>query len=100
MLYRLVSRLNGDQWLSKRGGIFILYADQINAEERTLLQTAARFLFKGERGNVDDQMPPYPIQVHHLPEFIPTRSTEDMVILNQEDPLTPWSTAPAGDPTG
>ncbi|OGC75959.1 MAG: hypothetical protein A2Z27_05165 [candidate division Zixibacteria bacterium RBG_16_50_21] len=87
MLYRLVSRLNGDQWLSKRGGIFILYADQINAEERTLLQTAARFLFKGERGNVDDQMPPYPIQVHHLPEFIPTRSTEDMVILNQEDPL-------------
>src|SRR4030042_437368 len=28
MLYRLVNRLNSEQWLTKRGGIFILYADQ------------------------------------------------------------------------
>ena len=47
MLYRLVSRLNCEQWLNKRGGIFILYADQINSEERTLLQTAGRFVFTG-----------------------------------------------------
>ncbi len=84
MLYRLVNRLNGDQWLSKRGGIFILYADQINPEERTLLQTAGRFLLKGDHGSLDEQIPDYSIQVAHLPEFIPTRS---IATLNQEDPF-------------
>ncbi len=87
MLYRLVSRLNGEQWLNQRGGIFILYADQINAEERVLLQTAGRFLLTGERASLDDQMPVYPIQVHHLPEFIPTRTREGMDIPTEDDPL-------------
>ena len=87
MLYRLISRLNGEQWLNKRGGIFILYADQINSEEHTVLETAARFLFRGERGTLDEQMPPYPISVHHLPEFISTRSAEEILIPNEEDTL-------------
>jgi cyclic beta-1,2-glucan synthetase len=87
MLYRLVSRLNCEQWLNKRGGIFILYADQISSEEHALLQTAGCFLFTGVRGSLDDQMPVYPIQVHHLPIFIPTRSTEGIAIPSEEDPL-------------
>jgi cyclic beta-1,2-glucan synthetase len=80
MLYRLVSRLNCEQFLNKRGGIFILYSDQINTEERTLLQTAGGFVFSGKRGTLNDQMPEFPYQVHHLPEFIPTRSTERNMI--------------------
>ena len=60
MLYRLASRMNGEQWLNQRGGIFILYADQINDEERTLLQTAGRVLLTGEGGSLDDQMPSIP----------------------------------------
>jgi cyclic beta-1,2-glucan synthetase len=87
MLYRLVSRLNCEQWLNKRGGIFILYADQINSEEHDLLQTAGRFLFTGARGSLSDQMPGYPIQVHHLPEFIPTRSANGLVIPENGDSL-------------
>jgi cyclic beta-1,2-glucan synthetase len=87
MLYRMVSRLNGEQWLNKRGGIFILYADQITSEEHALLQTAGRFIFRGDHGSLDDQMPAYPIRVHHLPEFIPTRSTEGIAIPSNEDPL-------------
>jgi cyclic beta-1,2-glucan glucanotransferase len=87
MIYRLVNHLNGDQWLNKPGGIFILYANQINPEELSLLQTAGRFLFRGDRGILDDQMPAYPIQVHHLPEFIPTRSTEGIDMPSEEDPL-------------
>jgi cyclic beta-1,2-glucan synthetase len=87
VLYDLISRLNYEQWLNKPGGIFIINADQINSEERILLQTAGRFLFSGVRGSMDDQMPPYPIKVPHLPEFIPTRSTEGIVIPSQEDPL-------------
>jgi cyclic beta-1,2-glucan synthetase len=87
MLYRLVSRLNCEQWLNKRGGIFILYADQINTEERILLQTAGRFVFAGKRGSLNDQMPEFPIQAHHLPEFIPTRSAESNMIPRETDPL-------------
>ena len=89
MLYRLVSRLNGEQWLNQRGGIFILFADQMNPEERTLLQTAGRVLLNGERGSLDDQMPVYPIQVHHLPEFIPTHPVENIPNPSEDDPLTP-----------
>ena len=29
MLYRLVSKMNGEEWLNQRGGIFILYGDQM-----------------------------------------------------------------------
>ena len=87
MLHSLVSRLNGEQWLNQRGGIFIRYADQISAEEHTLLQTAGRVLLTGERGSLDDQMPMYPIQVHHLPEFIPTQPVEGITNPRDEDPL-------------
>jgi len=87
MLYRLVSRLNGEQRLNQRGGIFILYADQVNPEERILLQTAGRVLLTGERGSLDVQMPIYPIQVHHLPEFIPTRPAQGISNPRDEDAL-------------
>jgi len=87
MLYRLVNRLNSEQWLTKRGGIFILYVDQINPEEHALLQTAGRFLFRGDHGSLDDQIPEYTIQAAHLPEFIPTRSTEGIAVPGQEEPL-------------
>jgi cyclic beta-1,2-glucan synthetase len=89
MLHSLVSRASGEQWLNQRGGIFILYADQISAEERTLLQTAARVLLTGERGSLNDQMPVYPIQVHHLPDLIPIQPAEGATDPRDADPLRP-----------
>ena len=80
MLYRLVSKMNGEEWLHQRGGIYILYGDQMQYDERTLLQTAARVLLVGANGSLDDQMPGYSIQVHHLPEFTPTQPP-----INPED---------------
>jgi cyclic beta-1,2-glucan synthetase len=87
MLFQLVSRLNYEQWLNKRGGIFILYADQIHPDEYALLQTAGRYIFKGSVGSLDGQMPAYPIQVHHLPEFIPTRPVQSMADTDEETKL-------------
>jgi len=89
MLYRLVSRVNGEQWLNQRGGIFILYADEMGPEERTLLQTAARVILTGARGSLGDQMPGYSIQVHHLPEFIPTRKTEAIADTGRDEDRLP-----------
>ncbi|MBW6473736.1 MAG: hypothetical protein K0B14_11460, partial [Anaerolineaceae bacterium] len=84
MLYRLVSRLKREQWLNQRGGIFILYADQIKLEERNLLQTAGRFLVQGKHGSLSSQMPGYSTFVHHLPEFIPSKTTEELTITKKQ----------------
>ncbi len=73
MLYRLVSRVNSEQWLNQRGGIFILYSTQMQPEEYTLIQVAARLILQGERGLLADQMPGYSIPVQHLPEFRASR---------------------------
>jgi cyclic beta-1,2-glucan synthetase len=73
MLYRLVSHVNSEQWLNQRGGVFILYADQMQEEERTLLKTAARVLLAGSAGSMAEQMPGYSIKVPHLPDLTPTR---------------------------
>ena len=76
MLYRLVSKMKGEERLNQRGGIYILYADQMGIEERTLLMTAARVLLEGANGNLSSQMPGYSIPVQHLPELTPTRQAE------------------------
>lgn len=76
-LYRLVTKLNGEDQLNQRGGIFILYGDHITEEEYTLLQTAGRLVFDGVMGSLDDQLPGYSMPVHHLPEFIPTGPASD-----------------------
>ncbi len=73
MLFRMVSKMNGEEWLNQRGGVYILYGDQMKHDENTLLQTAARVHLLGANGSLGSQMPHYSIQVHHLPAFTPTR---------------------------
>jgi cellobiose phosphorylase len=86
MLYRLINRMNSEQWLTKRGGIFILYADQITPDELTLLETAAGMILRGERGELAAQVPDYTNQVPHLPGLMPSRPIADPASL-QPDPL-------------
>jgi cyclic beta-1,2-glucan synthetase len=76
ILYRMVSRMNGEEWLNQRGGIYILYADQMGFEERTLLMTSARVYLRGANGSLGDQMPGYSIPVYHLPVFTPTQQAD------------------------
>ncbi|TLN01367.1 hypothetical protein FDZ74_15885, partial [bacterium] len=77
MLYRMVSKMGGEVWLHQRGGIFILYLDQMSVEEHTLLQTAAHVLLKGANRSLGDQIAGYAPPVHHLPELIATRPVEE-----------------------
>ncbi|NMC34882.1 MAG: cellobiose phosphorylase [Veillonellaceae bacterium] len=76
MLLRLVGKMDSDGNLNQRGGIYILYSDQMRSDERILLQTSARVLLDGANGSLSNQMPGYSIQVHHLPDFMPTRQAE------------------------
>jgi cyclic beta-1,2-glucan synthetase len=77
MLHRLIRKMNTEEWLNQRSGIYILTSDQMEPEERTLLQTAARVLLVGAKGALGKQLPGYSIPVHHLPDFTPTRQAED-----------------------
>ena len=89
MLYRLVSRMNAESWLNQRGGIYILYNDQMRSEEHILLQTAARVLLIGANGSLNDQLPGYSILVHHLPAFTPTwqaGGTTSAALLTPQSP--------------
>ncbi|HMN59380.1 MAG TPA: glucoamylase family protein [Anaerolinea sp.] len=95
LLYRLVGKLNGAEWLNQRGGIYILYADQMNPDERTLLQTASRVYLTGSNGSLGSQMPGYSVPVHHLPEFTPTRPVEETATV--EGGLQPLPLEGKGD---
>ena len=77
MLYRLVSKVNGEEWLHQRGGIYILYGDQMTIEENILLQTAASVYLVGDKGSLGNQILGYSYPVHHLPDVTPTRHSVD-----------------------
>src|SRR6185503_12621866 len=44
------------QMLDKPGGIFVRRADQLSAEDQTLLQTAARIALSDESGTLTEQL--------------------------------------------
>lgn len=74
MIHRQVNQLDSGEWLNQRGGIFILYADQMQPGERTLLQSAARVVLNGAKGTLQEQLPGYTTSVWHLPEFSPSHT--------------------------
>lgn len=55
-LQRLLVRQNSEDWLGRRGGIFILYADQMGEADRVLLETASRAVLDGEKGSLALQL--------------------------------------------
>ncbi len=87
MMYRVINRMGSEVWMNQRGGIFILYSDQMRKNERILLQTAARVLLIGSKGSVNAQLPWDTLHVHHLPEFAPMRE----VHVSAESTLSPQS---------
>ena len=79
VLYRMVNRISGEEQLNQRGGIYIVYNDQMSSEERCLLRTAARVYLKGENGSLKNQLPGYSLQVHHLPKLTSTLQRKEPV---------------------
>ncbi len=56
-LHRLIARANSSSWLNRRGGIFVVNADQMRQADRTLIETVARVILDGQQGSVADQLP-------------------------------------------
>ncbi|TET84137.1 MAG: hypothetical protein E3J37_04210, partial [Anaerolineales bacterium] len=71
-LLRLIKRVKADPWLNRRGGIFLLRADQMSEADRVLLETAARAVLDGSKGSLAEQLSQLRVQPARLPRFIPT----------------------------
>ncbi len=79
-IFRLISRTDSEGWLNRRGGIFLLRADQMNDEDRILLETAARVLLYGDSGTLSEQLSYQPDQPIRLPYLVTTmHETEEPV---------------------
>jgi cyclic beta-1,2-glucan synthetase len=73
-IYRLLNRTNSDDWLGKRGGIFVLREDQMSEAERVLLATTARVVLDGEAGSLAHQLEKLdrlPVRLPHFVSILP-----------------------------
>ncbi|HJW90217.1 MAG TPA: glucoamylase family protein [Anaerolineales bacterium] len=73
-LYRLFASTESEGWLNRRGGIFLLHADQMGEADRVLLETAARVVLDGARGTLAEHLQHTPALDHkpsRLPPFSP-----------------------------
>ncbi len=78
-LHRLIARSNSTTWLNRRGGIFVVNADQMKQADRTLIETAARFILEGQRGSIAEQLPHISAHRVSLPLLTPSLSNVDAI---------------------
>ncbi len=88
-LYRLMVRMGSDPYLNQRGGIYLLSSDQMAAEDRVLLETAARAILDGSRGTLAAQLGEPAAEPVRLPAFVPTLSLPEDVEPTAELPRPP-----------
>ena len=72
-LYRLLERTNSTTWLNRRGGIFVVDAERLDAPNRILLETAARVVLDGDAGPLAEQLVALDREPVRLPQLVPTR---------------------------
>ena len=85
-IYRLLPRTNSDDWLGKRGGVFILNEDQMSAAERTLVEATARVILDGEAGPLAGQLQKldrFPIRLPPVVPILPPFKDVDTMPLLQ-----------------
>ncbi|MBE2198904.1 MAG: cellobiose phosphorylase [Anaerolinea sp.] len=68
---RTIRRLESEHLLNKRGGIFIVRADQMHTADETLLRTAARVILSDAAGSLSAQLAPLNRDALALPPFQP-----------------------------
>jgi len=73
-ILQLLTETENDDWLNQRGGIFVVRSGQMPAENRVLLESAARVILDGTLGSIDDNLRRVPRRPMALPAFtaVPT----------------------------
>ncbi len=73
-IHRLITHMEADSWLNRRGGIFLLVADNMSEADQTLLATAARVVLDASEGALEQQLQRLRVASPTLPIFAPMRS--------------------------
>ncbi|MGD1993135.1 MAG: glucoamylase family protein, partial [Anaerolineae bacterium] len=81
---QLVTQMDSDAWLNRRGGVFLLRAGQIDEAGLTLLQAAARVVLDAGAGTLDQQLQRLFQRPSRLPQFFPTPPSE-----GEDRPVSP-----------
>jgi cyclic beta-1,2-glucan synthetase len=71
-LRQLVTSLGQDSSLNQRGGIFLLFAEQMSRDDRVLIETAARVTLDGDKGPLAAQLDKMRTTQSRLPPLYPT----------------------------
>lgn len=69
-LHRSLVRQGSEDWFNRRGGIFLVYADQLGDGDRVLLGTAARVVLDGAKGSLANQLQALQEQPTRVPAFV------------------------------
>ncbi|MCX6047321.1 MAG: hypothetical protein NT075_19625 [Chloroflexi bacterium] len=77
-IQRMIQRMDSNTLLNQRGGIFVLYEDQLNGGDRILLQTAARVILDGHKGLLAPQLDNLLQRPMRLPTFTPMLAATEL----------------------
>ncbi len=78
-LYRLLQSTGAELWLNRRGGVYLLRAELLSAEERILLEVAARAILDSSRGSLGQQLNlPFGV-ASLLPRFLPILPEDERI---------------------
>ncbi len=80
-LRRLIAHSEGEAWINRRGGIFLIQVAALSESDRILLQSVAYVVLDGEQGELREQLASLQGQILSLPHFIPT-----LVDLTEREP--------------
>ena len=70
-LNRLITHMDSDVWLNRRGGIFLLRVEQMSRSDQTLLESAARAVLNEKDGTLAEQLGKLHKRSTPLPRFVP-----------------------------
>jgi cyclic beta-1,2-glucan synthetase len=77
-IFRTIQRMDSENWLNKRGGIFILRSDQMSKADLTLLESAARVVLDASWGTLEAQLSSLLERQARLPTFLPAIPPEEI----------------------
>ncbi|MFZ6030116.1 MAG: GH36-type glycosyl hydrolase domain-containing protein [Chloroflexota bacterium] len=75
-LLRLLTQLESETCLNRRGGIFLLMGSEMDPAAEILLASAARVVFDAKDGLLQEQLKPLLQRETHLPKITPSREEE------------------------
>jgi cyclic beta-1,2-glucan synthetase len=74
VVQRLLVRMKSENWINRRGGIFVLNADQMGEADRVLVESAAHAILDAAKGTLASQLKSLQQQPAYLPHLMPTGS--------------------------